>query len=113
MEKRRLQSYISIFNRQNLEKPKLKLTSRRYYNHVVATQIDFQQMLDQSNLLVHAYRALLTYALTKKLDQNYFFASGCKCFKKYYEGVFRNCLICGVLRDLVPFVQFKKREKHL
>ena len=22
-------------------------------------------------------------------------------------------LICGVLRDLVPFVQHKKREKHL
>ena len=21
-------------------------------------------------------------------------------------------LICGALRDLVPFVQFKKREKH-
>ena len=22
------------------------------------------------------------------------------------------CTICGTLRDLVPFVQFKKREKH-
>ena len=22
------------------------------------------------------------------------------------------CHICGVLRDLVPFVQLKKREKH-
>ena len=23
-----------------------------------------------------------------------------------------NVLICGALRNLVPFVQFKKREKH-
>ena len=23
-----------------------------------------------------------------------------------------NLIICGALRDLVPFVQFKKREKH-
>ena len=24
----------------------------------------------------------------------------------------KNIIICGALRDLVPFVQFKKREKH-
>ena len=33
-------------------------------------------------------------------------------FKKVLEPSFLITFICNALRDLVPFVQFKKREKH-
>ena len=28
------------------------------------------------------------------------------------EGEMFGCRICGALHDLVPFIQFKKRQKH-
>ena len=34
------------------------------------------------------------------------------CFRKMKKNMVFPLFICGALRDLVPFVQFKKREKH-
>lgn len=87
--KKRLQSYI--------KQPKIwKIQNLNSHNHVVVTLIHFQEILDQSNLLFHSCRALLTYALTKKLNPKYFFASDCKCFNNYYKRVFRKRLIAEI-----------------
>ena len=35
-----------------------------------------------------------------------------ECFEKAVMFCYSKMLKCGALHDLVPFVQFKKREKH-
>ena len=50
------------------------------------------------------------YVIERVVEQNEYFT-----FSSYVidaEGVVNSEAICGALRDLVPLIQFKKREKH-
>ena len=48
----------------------------------------------------------------QRVNINNNFSESCKILLEVPQGSIPSHLICDALRDLVPFVQFKKREKH-
>ena len=66
---------------------------------IVGTKL-VDEELHEREFLLSLLEMLINACSFKKIVTGYFF---------HYEV---NCNICGALRELVPFVQFKKREKY-
>ena len=58
------------------------------------------------NFLLILYFSISQFALNSRGCES------CIIFRGVFNSFMTEVLICGALRDLVPFVQFRKREKH-